>query len=211
MIMFGGIKYMSTDAFSGKSEARGTIENAIWGLVLAISAWLILNTINPNLTNFNLSIPVQPIAPPSAAPGTGGGTAMTPTEIAADAAVRNSLPSGVTAAGPCLNGGTTGCVNLNGISSRVISGVGALQVACKCNVVITGGTEGGHTSHSGGNTIDISPSADINTAIAGKAILKSCGGYTGTGAYNGAYLWEAKGATCGGQFPSSADHWHVQF
>lgn len=56
-IIFAGIKYMSTDAFQGKSEAKGDIQNAIWGLALAMSAWLILNTINPNLTKFNFDIP----------------------------------------------------------------------------------------------------------------------------------------------------------
>lgn len=60
-IIFGGIKYMSTDAFGGKSEAKTTIEHAIWGLLLAMSAWLILFTVNPNLVKFNLSIPIQPI------------------------------------------------------------------------------------------------------------------------------------------------------
>ena len=71
MIIFGGIKYMSTDAFEGKSEARTTIQNAIWGLLLAISAWLILNTINPNLTKFNLSITKQEIPANTNIPGGG--------------------------------------------------------------------------------------------------------------------------------------------
>ncbi|PIQ66529.1 MAG: hypothetical protein COV96_01015 [Candidatus Zambryskibacteria bacterium CG11_big_fil_rev_8_21_14_0_20_42_18] len=61
MIIWGGIQYMSTDAISGKSEAKNTIQNAIWGLLLAISAWLILNTINPDLVKFNLNI--EPIKP----------------------------------------------------------------------------------------------------------------------------------------------------
>jgi len=61
MIIYGGIKYMSTDAFAGKSEARETIQNAIWGLLLVIGAWLILYTINPKLVNFNLNIPIQAI------------------------------------------------------------------------------------------------------------------------------------------------------
>ena len=56
-IIFAGIKYMSTDAFQNKSEAKGDIQNAIWGLVLAMGAFLILNTINPSLTNLNLEIP----------------------------------------------------------------------------------------------------------------------------------------------------------
>ena len=59
MIIYGGIKYMSTDAFSGKDEAKGIIESAIWGLVLTIGAWLILYTINPKLVNFDLSIARQ--------------------------------------------------------------------------------------------------------------------------------------------------------
>src|SRR3989344_266458 len=59
MIIYGGIKYMSTDAFTGKDEAKGIIGGAIWGLVLTIGSWLILNTINPDLVNFNLSIDRQ--------------------------------------------------------------------------------------------------------------------------------------------------------
>lgn len=57
MIIYGGIKYMSTDAFGGKQEAKDIIQNAIWGLLLAMSAWLILNTINPELVKFNLDLP----------------------------------------------------------------------------------------------------------------------------------------------------------
>jgi hypothetical protein len=64
MIIFGGIKYMSTEAIGGKGDARATIENAIWGLILAISAWLILFTVNPKLVEFDLRIPVQEIRTP---------------------------------------------------------------------------------------------------------------------------------------------------
>ena len=61
MLIYAGIKYMSTDAFTGKEEAKGIIENALWGLLLAISAWLIVATIDPKLVSFNLSIPIQEI------------------------------------------------------------------------------------------------------------------------------------------------------
>ncbi len=60
-IIFGGIKYMSTDAFGEKSEAKTIIEGAIWGLLLTISAWLILYTVNPKLVDFNFTITPQPI------------------------------------------------------------------------------------------------------------------------------------------------------
>ena len=58
-IIVGGIQYMSTDAFSGKSSAKETIQNALIGLLLAISAFTILNTVNPNLLSINLNI--QPV------------------------------------------------------------------------------------------------------------------------------------------------------
>lgn len=55
-IIFGGIQYMSTDAIEGKSEGKQHIQNALWGLLLIISAWIILFTINPNLVTLNFNI-----------------------------------------------------------------------------------------------------------------------------------------------------------
>ena len=49
MIIFGGVQYMTTDAIAGKSEAKGTITNAIIGLLIALGSFVILNTINPQL------------------------------------------------------------------------------------------------------------------------------------------------------------------
>lgn len=56
MLIYAGIQYMSTDAWGEKNEAKNTINNALLGLFLTMSAWLILNTINPDLVNFNLNI-----------------------------------------------------------------------------------------------------------------------------------------------------------
>lgn len=66
-IVVGGVQYLSTDAIDGKKEGRSRIENAITGLVLAIAAWVILNTINPATVNLTLSIP-SPVIPSSPAP-----------------------------------------------------------------------------------------------------------------------------------------------
>ncbi|MEK7180436.1 MAG: pilin [Patescibacteria group bacterium] len=55
MIILGGITYLSTDAVSGKTEGKNMISNALWGLLLAILSWLILNTINPTLLNINVT------------------------------------------------------------------------------------------------------------------------------------------------------------
>lgn len=46
-LIYAGITYMSSDAFNKKNEAKGIIENALWGLGLAMGAWLIVALILP--------------------------------------------------------------------------------------------------------------------------------------------------------------------
>jgi len=55
MIVMGGIQYMTSGLVSSKQAAKETITNAILGLLLALGAFAILNTINPDLVNINLS------------------------------------------------------------------------------------------------------------------------------------------------------------
>jgi hypothetical protein len=49
MIVMGGIEYMTDELISGKEAGKERIRNAILGLLLALGAYLILNTINPQL------------------------------------------------------------------------------------------------------------------------------------------------------------------
>src|SRR3989344_9109949 len=49
MIVMGGIEYMTSDFISSKEAGKDTIRNAILGLLIALGAYLILNTINPQL------------------------------------------------------------------------------------------------------------------------------------------------------------------
>ena len=51
MIAWGGVEYMTTEAFQGKSDAKNKIWNAIFGLLLVLASYLILWTINPNIIN----------------------------------------------------------------------------------------------------------------------------------------------------------------
>jgi hypothetical protein len=55
-IVMGGIKYMTSEAFGDKSDAKDTIYHAVIGLLLAISAYTILYTVNPRLVSFDFSI-----------------------------------------------------------------------------------------------------------------------------------------------------------
>ena len=53
-IIIGGVKWMLTDVVTQKSDAKNDIRSALLGLLLIIAAFLILNTINPQLTNLNV-------------------------------------------------------------------------------------------------------------------------------------------------------------
>lgn len=122
-IIFGGIQYMSTDAFTGKEEAKTTIQNAIWGLLLAISAWLILFTINPNLVNLDLKIPVQDIRGPLAPVGVGVPVTYADCPNCEVVGVPHKrAPYGCAAPGPCaVNGNLNGkLVQLRELGERLI-------------------------------------------------------------------------------------------
>jgi type IV secretory pathway VirB2 component (pilin) len=47
MLVICGIKLMTAEAVSSKEEARKCIYNAIFGLLLILGSWMLLNSINP--------------------------------------------------------------------------------------------------------------------------------------------------------------------
>jgi len=57
MISFGGFKYLTEESFTGKSDARKIITNAIQGLLILLTSWLLLYTLNPDLVKNNFIIP----------------------------------------------------------------------------------------------------------------------------------------------------------
>jgi hypothetical protein len=54
MIIRGGIEYMTVDSINSKESGKKRVQAALGGLVLAFSAILILNTVNPGLTSLNI-------------------------------------------------------------------------------------------------------------------------------------------------------------
>jgi len=53
MIVIGGVEWIISGASEAmRGEAKKRIENAIWGLVMALVSYLVLYTINPNLVDF---------------------------------------------------------------------------------------------------------------------------------------------------------------
>lgn len=56
MIIMGGIEYMTSELVSSKESGKEKITGAIFGLVLALGAYAILFTINPDLLNSNIKV-----------------------------------------------------------------------------------------------------------------------------------------------------------
>lgn len=54
MIVWGGVEIMLSDSVFNKEDGKKKIQDAIWGLLLALVSWLILFTINPNILIFKL-------------------------------------------------------------------------------------------------------------------------------------------------------------
>jgi len=54
MIVWGGVEIMLSESLFKKEDGRKKINDAFWGLLLALVSWLILYTINPDILNFKL-------------------------------------------------------------------------------------------------------------------------------------------------------------
>lgn len=74
MIVLGALTYMFSDIAGNKKNALTRIRNAMWAIVILVSSYLILYTINPELVTFNLNLTPASGVGSSA---TSGGTAQT--------------------------------------------------------------------------------------------------------------------------------------
>lgn len=72
-IIIGGVKYMLSDIVTNKSDAKNEIKGAVLGLLLIISAVLILEVINPNITKNTpfFGAKIEAPKPPTAQPVAG--------------------------------------------------------------------------------------------------------------------------------------------
>jgi hypothetical protein len=55
-LIVAGVKYMFSDVVTTKSDATKEIKGALLGLLIVVGSVVILNTINPDITNFDLMI-----------------------------------------------------------------------------------------------------------------------------------------------------------
>lgn len=217
MLIVGGFQYMLSENGMSKSKAREQMMNAVWGLLLALSSYLILYTINPELlnTNFKLNIPDLKIGSLSTGGVVEGGGTSTTTPGAGkpwpdDSVTRQQFTSAGISINKenCKTAGEKNCTSVYGIGSKVLPALKELKNLCKCSITITGGTEEGHASHGiGKNIIDISLSdSKLNEFITknGKETTVSCGypQVRKLALKTGIYTYEDSSVTL---YP----HWHV--
>lgn len=228
MLIYGGFVKMSSDSIYGQDEAKKIISNAIWGLMLTLSAWIIVATVigtkdgklslDLSLTPIPLPENNNPGIPGGGTGGTGGGGGvlpgytLTPEQVAENETIRQKLlqnnPRVRVNAGPCTTGGTSGCTNLVGLPNSAITGVTSLASGCQtvmgsdCNVIVSGGAEGGHETH-GPNLprVDLDKNLTLNKFITekgDKVNLNTC-----------SRLGQQYRLYGGAIYVDEGDHWHV--
>jgi hypothetical protein len=156
MLTYGGVLYMTSDAIGNKSKGKEYIENALWGLLLVISSYLILNTINPQMLHFTLTLnPPNTqatavvidnnaiIAASQTGPVTAAGILTTDAQLAADSIIRATMAAEQVGVNnpPCTPSRTLNCTDLNGLPASMATSLGQLQqnVCSAANAASSGG------------------------------------------------------------------------
>ncbi len=237
MIVIGGIQYITTDAIQGKEEGKDKIQKSVYGLLLVIASFILLQTINPKTLELELSI--TPITPIQMGTGTSTITSATTTPTGNnspwpdDSAERAQLQAirgvSINRPGTCTFVGEQSCTSVYGLGARRLNGITALSTACgvqNCSIVITGGTEywlhgnrstsilANNTSHkpeaNGGRALDLSKNSNIlNNVI--QSFPEIVGG---SSCANGKAYQGPNGAIYVDEVGSLAftgAHWHVCF
>lgn len=232
MITFGGIRYATADAIGAKEDGKKHIENALWGLILVIGAYAILNTLNPKMLSFDFStvsapgkivnavipgsqqVSPNPFTGAKNADGTYKGYTLSPDLVAVNKRIREQLgatkPNAIIVNNdPCVTGLTQGCTNVVGLPQKAITGLVNLETSCECLLKVTGGTEGGHAEHAPNLPVfDLSPDQSLNTYLS-KTNPEAKSPRSGTCVYvdGASYKYE----NTGDNGRSSAPHWHVSY
>lgn len=211
VMIWGGFQYLSTDAFSGKSEGKEKITRALWGLLLALGIVVILNTLNPNLVKMDLTLePLKRIAVTEQPPPGPGTDPRLQQMLSTESANRGLLAGSVTFNnGPCTQIGQRNCTSVGGLPQKAISDILSLRTQCSCDLVITGGTEWWlHTTHDVGRcVVDFRRTDGLTTYLVGssepqpgqqvtKAGIRFTYERVGTHGYSTGSHWHAVSQVC---------------
>ena len=217
----GGIQYVASGiAPAARKGAKERITNAILGLVIILTSYLVLNTIDPKLVEFNFKLPALAgaLAPesvvtfPWSEKVNGCVPPKTGTAWPDDSYERNLLYTKniIVNKANCSAIGSSDCTSVCGLKSDVIDSLGKLKENCDnkigraCAIRVTGATEYWlHQSHGTFRNVDLGKHSNFD-----EYIKKSI--YLGTGQSCGirsAPHWVVDSHI----FVDEGDHWHVCF
>ncbi|MEK7531039.1 MAG: pilin [Patescibacteria group bacterium] len=184
MFLYAGLLYVTAAAKPANIDtAKKIFSTVLFGLIIVLVAWLIIDIIMRVFTNQDLNVLTQiecvefdSTVGGYLTTGTEGGGVTTggagnPTSPTTPPAGRMTdedareklLAAGVTieSSGNCSDRGNSTCTSLDGIPAATVDKIIAMKKACNCEVVVTGGTEVGHISHRPGQPrVDISYSKE---------------------------------------------------
>ena len=172
IMVIAGFRMVTSGGDTGAWESgKKMLTSVIIGIVLVLASWLIVDTLLSMLTGKGINewLPDdcggQYVSAPLQSSGTGGLTGTVGAGQYSDAEARQALA----AAGIGVNKTAAQGTSLQGMNQATINEVIRIRQACGCEVVVTGGTEGGHAggtySHGNGYKVDLRVTEGVNDYI----------------------------------------------
>jgi len=228
-IVIGGILYIISAGNSGMMEmGKNAVKQALWGVVIVLGAWVIVNT-TLLVIGLNLSGDLKATSWYDFTCDTTSSVATTETTAATEeTAAATATTSGTNEVNPygeqgvrdifdaagininksaCAANQTSNCTDVGGLRQNTINGVVAFKDSCgdSCNVVITAGSEDGHSdgtySHSNGYKVDLRLNDSVNNYITTN--------YTSIGTRSDGAIGYKD--SLGNTYYKEGDHWDVTY
>lgn len=184
LVLWVGFLFLTSGGSTSQREkAKKILWNAVIGLVITMSAYLIVDLVISSFINPKFEarygswrsglrcVPVveRPVGNRNLPPeGDGNYTHEEAMQILERAGITVTSTNGIVRA-DCT--GISGCTSLEGIRYSTLNQLVQMKLRCgsSCDVIVTGGTEGGHatgnTSHGSGFKIDVQDTQSVNNFI----------------------------------------------
>ncbi|MCA9355280.1 hypothetical protein KC865_01875 [Candidatus Kaiserbacteria bacterium] len=175
LIVVAGFKLVTSGGNPGaKEDAKNMIANAIIGIIIVLAAWLMVDTVMKGLliggdgridgklfwskiecSSLTASQAPRPVKLSGSQPPLGVGTGRSESWVKGRFDDEGIV---VLASGECTDPSQRQCTGLAGMQTETVEDIVDIHLACpECGVVVTAGTEIGHTNacHRNGTCVDI--------------------------------------------------------